>query len=423
LTKPQGDSTVFNRALLSQDTDKKDMFTVNGGANLNFGVRLNKKSFFTLSASAYTENSMLVPKTVFNFLEQGNAAFLGQEYEINDLRALHTTYGELAVGYGREVSLLGRKLTAGVRLKYLRGITHLSTDKNATATITTNNDGTFDVGFQDALVQTAGLDIEDGYQAKNTGFAIDFGGEYELTDKLAVSATIRDLGFISWKDNSKELKINDGSNISWNGANLEDFGDAEETTDSLADQFSTDEKEATFKKALTTEMYFGARYKLHDNIYASATMANYFRAGRFQTSLGVGITAEFLKSFVFSGTVAKVPENGIDFGAALALRLAILQIHIGVDGLQSANIAEASYAQLNTGVSFMFGRPSLKERRTQKKAEKKGLKAEKVKKNKTEKVKNKKKEDLGETKEQKESRKRKMDKLDKDKKAFERKVK
>ena len=134
---------TYNLDLFTSDLDNKDFITASAEAYvLNLGLRINQKSYITLFLNGVSENAIQVPKSLVNFLSKGNGAFAGTDYEIDDVRIGSNTYAEIGLGYGREFSVADRILLAAFRMKYLIGVAHVSVDKNAKATFTTNNDGT-----------------------------------------------------------------------------------------------------------------------------------------------------------------------------------------------------------------------------------------------------------------------------------------
>jgi len=415
---------LYNIDLLTSDLDNKDFISFGAEVYaMNLGLKINPKSYITFFANGVSENVIQVPKSALNFLKEGNGAFAGSTYEIDDIRVGSNTYAEAGFGYMRKFTLKNKPLLVGMRFKYLVGVAHVSVDNDAKATVTTNTDGTINFSVENGIARSAGLIADDAYSFDSRGFAVDFGGEYNLTDKLSVSFTARDLGAIKWKQNSTKIYRVENSSFEYSGVDDLADPDLSEIGDTLESSFNTSDYKEAFSKALQPEFYYGARYNMFGQSYASLTMANYVKEGRLQTGFGVGATINLISTLTLSGTVAKVPENGIDFGAGLALRLAILQMYVAVDGLSSLNVSNASYGQVNAGMSLMFGRPRKKEKeKIARKAEKKLMKQN------SKKIKKEKKEDLGDTAEdraaeekikQEKELEKKYKELDEDKKKFE----
>ena len=428
------DDGFYNIGLLTDDVDNKDFITANAEVYpLNLGLRLSRKSYLTIFANVVSNNTIQLPKKAISFALNGNTSLVGQSYEIDDIRIQSNNYTEVGLGYGREFKLLNRKLLIGARFKYLVGLAYAGTGSDASATITTNPDGTLDVDISnDGVLRTANLesmrnfDINDVESVtSNRGFAFDIGAEYNLTKRLSVSFTGRDLGSIRWtRESSKIYQAND-TDLSYSGlGDLSETNDISSILDSLSDIETSEYKEG-FRKSLQSEFYYGARYKLNRTTYLSGTLANYFRLGRLQTSIGAGLTTTMFKFLTLSGSVSKVPENGIDFGAGFGLRFFhLFQFHFAADGLNALAVKDASFVQFNTGFSIMTGRPSrrpIREARRQEKALERGEVIEPtVEKNKENEIK-KKAKNYGNTREDRSS-KGKYKQLDKDKKRFEKKL-
>src|SRR5690606_8715698 len=114
-------------------------------------------------------------------------------------------YVEYALGYNREIN---EKLRVGGRLKFLSGYANFTTRKSKLGL--TTDEETFDLtidgkfkfqssgvgGFVDKDSTNDEFDFKTPFNFKNFGIALDLGGTYQLTDKIGVSASLLDFGFI-----------------------------------------------------------------------------------------------------------------------------------------------------------------------------------------------------------------------------------
>ena len=121
--------------------------------------------------------------------------------------------------------------------------------------------------IENGIVRTAGIASGEDFTTTNNGFAIDLGGEYNLTEKLAVSFTVRDIGFISWKEESTNICEAQGDVFTYSGYDDLDDPDLESVTDTIEDVFNSREYKESFSKSLNPEFYYGARYNLTKYIY------------------------------------------------------------------------------------------------------------------------------------------------------------
>ncbi|MFA5330458.1 MAG: DUF5723 family protein [Prolixibacteraceae bacterium] len=126
-------------------------------------------------------------------------------------------YREYSLGYAREI--IPHKLSVGVRAKLYYGKFTASSGVQGELTKVNNNfylntSGSVKLSIPLNIVQTpsdsiiTGGNLADNFKAgdfllntKNRGVGIDLGFKYILNDELTISASIIDLGKISWKNN------------------------------------------------------------------------------------------------------------------------------------------------------------------------------------------------------------------------------
>lgn len=174
-----------------------------GGYNT---VELNMHEFVGLS----------LPYGLFEFAKNtGNSV-----YNIGDLSASAQAYAELAFGHSRQID---DKLRVGAKLKFLFGAGRAdATFKNIRADLSGTDKWTLS-GKAEANVSLKGFtyksetkeyneegrgsyeqvnDVDvDGAGLGGFGMAVDLGAIYKINDDWTVSASLTDLGFISWSNN------------------------------------------------------------------------------------------------------------------------------------------------------------------------------------------------------------------------------
>ncbi|MBQ3658239.1 MAG: OmpA family protein [Bacteroidales bacterium] len=239
---------------------------------LDFGFKL-KEGYLSFNLGARGEAYCNIPEKVFTFAFEGMNE--GERYDLglNKLAANSTVWGEFGVGYSRP---FGEKLSLGVNLKYLGGIANARTDfSNLKAyadddewrlsgdyklyasvpkiTVTENEDG----GIKD-------VDTDQDMKIKSRpGFAVDLGANYQLLPQLKLSASVLDLGFISWKTDytyiveSKSDYVFNGVRYDFNEEDFEDLPDFENVY-----KLSGKNK---YVSGLTPKMYLGGEYSLWDD--------------------------------------------------------------------------------------------------------------------------------------------------------------
>lgn len=181
-------------------------------------------------------------------------------YEIGDISVGAQAYAELALGHSRKIN---DRLRLGAKVKLLLGgvkgdmeIKGLKADLAPNDKWTLSGKGTANVsmkGFK-YLTETKEYNEEgrqpyqqvndvdvDGAGIGGFGLAFDLGGVYKLNDDWTFSASLLDLGFISWSNNV--MAVNNGDSFVFDGFNdvavSRDEGGEKlsDKTDKLADQF------------------------------------------------------------------------------------------------------------------------------------------------------------------------------------------
>lgn len=246
-------------------------FKAFGGMNL---VEMNLRS----------NTNLCLPLELFEFMKTTGAK---EHYSMKDLGVRTQNYMELALGHTRKIT---DKLTAGAKVKFLFGLAYadltvnqldltmdgdhwaIDGDARLKASIL-SSELTHDDGKENAKDGRPRVDGIDnvGFGMPGFGMAFDFGATYKVMDGLTVSASVTDLGFISWgktKQASSQghWKFDGFENIYAGGTNTGDnkLGDQFETLgDDLGDMFALyDDGEGSATQALAATINLGAEYTL-----------------------------------------------------------------------------------------------------------------------------------------------------------------
>ena len=227
-----------------------------------------------------------LPYGLFEFAKNiGN-----NNYDIGDININTQAFAELAFGHSRQIN---EKLRVGAKLKFLFGAgradlqmkdmkAELASDKkwivSGQAEANVSMSGfTYVSEMKDYESEGAGqyeavddIDI-DGAGLAGFGMAVDLGGVYKINDDWTVSASLIDLGFISWSSNARAVNaadkfefdgFHDVAVSSSKGDKLDDISDgyADQITDfiNLKDQGDTGGRTTGIGATLN----FGAEYTL-----------------------------------------------------------------------------------------------------------------------------------------------------------------
>ncbi len=193
----------------------------------------------TIEINSRTTTGVSLPYELFEFAKNtGN-----HSYNIGDINAHAQSFAEIAFGHSRQIN---DKLRLGAKLKVLVGLgradvkmRNMKADLTAEDKWTITGEATADVsmkGFsyvseeKEYNIEGSGtyervnnVDL-DGVGVGGFGMAIDLGGVYEINEDWTVSASVLDLGFISWTNDM--LAENRSKSFVFNG-----FHDVSVTSD------------------------------------------------------------------------------------------------------------------------------------------------------------------------------------------------
>lgn len=197
----------------------KFLNSLDDNSRLGTNLRVNVISFGfkafggynTFSVSARADVNTKMPKELFRLMKQG---LQNDTYDISDLRANASAWAEIGLGHSRDIN---SKLRVGATLKVLLGGADVDADFNqaklvlgqdnwtamTNATINASVKGlTYDtdVNSRTGHRYVSGADI-DGTGLNGFGLGLDLGAVYKLNKDWTFSASVLDLGFISWSNN------------------------------------------------------------------------------------------------------------------------------------------------------------------------------------------------------------------------------
>lgn len=301
---------------------------------LGFGFRSKEgRAFTTIKLNIKSSNGVTVPKSAFECLKEENES---GKYVFNDISLYSRNYAELAISQSRQI---GERLTVGVALKGLMGIadarldmTQMTVDNSGDDT-SVSGSGTIRAAVPYVTFRADGnghldletIDPDEKFTPKSGGFglAADLGAVFEPFEGFSVSAALTDLGFIAWKQNlsgSLEGGI---------------YADTDDIANDVAKLFKIDTASGSYLSMLNTQANIGVKYRFPfahclsvGALYSTrlgSTVAKY-------NDLRAGITFTPGRMLSIAGS-AGVSSVGMSAGAAMNLKLGILNVFAGVDGI------------------------------------------------------------------------------------------
>lgn len=343
-----------------------------------------KDMTFTLNATEKIDFKLGYSGDMFRipFYGNGHPDVIGRDANFGfGIDAVH--YREFAVGVSKPIN---DKLTVGLKAKALFGMANVSTKVNDYMwnTAEDNFDYTFSseseinsslpfleyiyndtTGNIDSVESAQNFSIQN-YMVnfKNKGVGVDLGATYKLNDKVTLSASLIDLGFISWKNNPYSI-VNSGE-FSFTGidiakeflskdtANNNSIGDS--FLDSLSKNFSIKDTNLSYKTYLTPKLYIGGTFQLTEKINVGALARVEFMKKRISPSLTVSINTQFTKWFGLTGSYSIMNNTFTNAGLGMSIKMGPWKMFVINDNVLGMILPhKARNINWRTGLYLVFG--------------------------------------------------------------------
>lgn len=351
---PDYDSDIF----LDKIKDKNSLEPQVSVQLFGLGFSVGDNGYVFLDINDRVEGNFVFPGDIFKLALKGNQGFVGNKIDLSSLRGDMKYYREVGLGFSKNFT---NKLRIGVKGKLLFGIASASID-NRSLGITVNDDYSHtldadltlnlsapvtvqmdaDQNIEDIIFDDSRFDSASGVVSflsgkKNIGLGMDIGATYDISQKLVVSASITDLGFIKWKKDVTNLEAD--SQFEFSGLNLLDVANGtktfdelgQEMLDSLKDSFTVSRVNDPFTTWLPFGVSLGGSYNLSKNF--SLGLLSYSRVIGKQFRESVTLSANVNLGNALSTTLAYTVANHRfdNLGAGLAFRAGVVQFYFIAD--------------------------------------------------------------------------------------------
>ncbi|MEA1897297.1 MAG: DUF5723 family protein [Bacteroidota bacterium] len=324
---------------------------------LSFGFRAGE-NFFFLDVADRMYSHFSFPKDLATLVLKGNEDFINSSADLSSLSASATYFREIGLGFSREFA---EGLFIGVKAKMLFGNANVSLQNNGLSleidesnlfSHTVNADLNLNFGYPVEVFH----DPETGYidslfipdpdegmlfNFGNPGFGIDLGAVYKINDQFSVSASVVDLGFIKWKKDVTNLRVQgtyeftgiDVSSMLIAG-DTSTFDDAlENISDTLITIFNPKDTYDPFTTYTPTKIYIGGSFQLNDNIGFGLLSKTLIEHGKLWESftMSANVKAGGFLTTSLSYSITNSTYNNVGFG--LSLRGGPIQFYFVTDKL------------------------------------------------------------------------------------------
>lgn len=361
---------------------------------LSFGLKV-KESYFTFMVREKMLFHVNLPGDLLRLPVTGNADF-SQNNGLLDFSGLSVDFShhvEYGLGWRK---MIGEKTALGARAKFLFGRESMKTVRSDVKWQT--DPETFEYTFTGGLdINTSGvayiIDSLDGngflengevaqylFQFRNGGFGVDLGVDHQLTEKLSLSASVIDFGFINWNNGNRNYKTS-GEEFVFSGIEIteaiigseENFGDSlsasvDDAVQSLADSYEFNEDTEKYRTPLNTRIYLGAEYDVldHDNMDGTAGLLFHsaFYRGEWTPTVSLSYRHEFGSWLTTQVAYSVMKEDAKNIGFGLSLQGGPTQFYFSLDNLFAMNLTSirtnaddtpSGYPSTSTNATLRFG--------------------------------------------------------------------
>lgn len=335
--------------------------------SFSFTVGPNDNNFIYSNISLRQSSRVTLPKTLLDAIWRGNAAYLGETIDLKKMNADATAYTEWTVGYARK--LFDEQLRVGIAVKYLNGITNVSTDNRGLSLYTDPNNYNI-TAKADVTLNSAGLlgdfnNIGGDFSYKsiltgNHGFAFNIGAHWKSDDKWEVAVSANDLGMIFWKDNTHNKTIGD-ADFTYQGLDLAQFitqpdsaNVFEEFLDTLEAAFPLTETENNYNTSLSSQIYVSGAYNFTEKDRLGLDFFGEIYKTHFEPAVALNYTRKFGHIFHLSASYGYNNRSFANLGLGFALTLGPVQWYLAMDNILAPMIPQhTKNAHFHSGLNFV----------------------------------------------------------------------
>ena len=358
---------------------------------LGIGFKGSKGLYFFIDINDRIEANAVFPGDIIKLILKGNAAFVGDKIDLSSLRMDMRYYREFGFTISKEIS---NKLTIGIRPKLFTGILAAHIDNRSfgikvnedyshtlDADLTANLSGPFNA-YIDNNQNLDSITYDDSWFTFNTltsiqnrGLGLDLGATYKLlNDKLMVSASLTDIGYIKWNRDVTNLTVKgqfvfDGLDMTDVIDGTKDFEDVgNELLDSLKNSFDLTDTNEPFTTWLAPGLALGGSYNLNKSISFGILSYSRFIGKQVREALTLSANLNLTNAFSFSLGYSFQNQRADNLGAGIAFRASIFQFYFISDRIpvswdrlkidtNSSIVVPANWNTINLrlGMNLSFG--------------------------------------------------------------------
>jgi hypothetical protein len=357
------------------ELNNKNNFGFNQNINvLAFGFSPSEKSYFSFSTGVKMDFNFGLNKDFIGLflLGNGHPNYLGKTADFTGTGIKTNAYSDINLGYTR---VINEKLTVGANFKILNGVGGAGFDLNGVGIYTDADtwESTFTSDFEVYItdVETSneddfGLPSEFAYSGfkfgKNLGLGLDLGASYKINNKIEISASMLDFGYINYKNAIRYY--NDGSSFTFQGVDFNNLNQDEnqDYSDALLDTLTTifglkKDSNVNYTSYLPTRFIIGGKYELNKYFTLDALYSGRMVNNTLQSSIIIGSGVKVGKVLSARLSYGLINKSFFNLGSGITLNLGAFQIFAVADHfIGFSQVDYARYLNVSAGINFVFGR-------------------------------------------------------------------
>jgi len=358
----------LNQFQLKEGADKiNDLNYITGEGNIHLiglGLTFGKWQF-SAGYDWHLAGGTNYTKDLYLLAANGNAPYIGETLDVGpDL--LLQGYHDLHIGASYQMS----NISVGARIKLLSGINDLSTS-NSSVQLTTDEEIYQLTVASDYVMNTTGVVDYDGidnidvdgdsfgfsnFLGPNSGIGLDLGIDWKAADKISLSASVLDIGNISWSEDV--VNYNSNQTNTFEGVDILDYIDDDNEVvleDSLYNLLDFEESNNTYSTSLGTKFHLSARYIVSPKVTIGA---NYYKVNNQindRYMISANAQYEAFSWLSLGGGLASTSSSSILIPFNVMLDFGPVTTYMSSDNIMSAfSITSSRVSQLRLGFQLGF---------------------------------------------------------------------
>jgi hypothetical protein len=373
LFQQNGSTTIADLNKIANNLSDKNHLSLAANAQLgHLGIRI-KGIYFSVGSELFSNTEATFSNRALKVFLDGNK--MNPNVVLNEGNFYHQTFITTYLGASR--TFLNDKLSIGIRMKRLTGIGHLETEKlNYSIQTDVNSNPAYALQIQTDMVAKAGgiftptLNVLSGAkkistfdadqqanQMAGTGLGFDLGFAYKINPKINISASLINIGSVSWKEaNGVDIASKGSGTFNWSGFNYTIGGkdnvalNTDSLTKSALDAFLPKTTQNAYLSRMPTLLYIGASYQLSDKQQISGVFRSQKVGLVTNTLLGVNYRYQLLKSLQVSGGVSLPSNSNVTLGGGLVWSPGPVQLYLMTDNLSTWDNANRINLQMGLNI-------------------------------------------------------------------------